>query len=413
MSYEKCSIKKLGALVLSVMVLASCGKTDDSQVDSATKKATEITRLSHSGWVGNFAVSSQGAYTIEQVRPGSYNLFYVDAATQQETYPCAAPNCNHDSESCTSYVSMDQAPFGFLLFFYQDYLYAIQNSTTDSYHPYLMRMNPDGTDRKIVVELNNGEDFSDCIFGYGDSILCQTGTVQETGAAHQQMERINLQTGEREVLFSYPEGERESNSLMGAVRSELVYLHINGSEYQYFTVDLSSENPSMEDWSNHTLGSQFDNETQYCNIQGDYFCTYDTHTNELGYENLVTGESKKFQAPELEPGDVLYGLVYLYDDKFVLTLEDAEKEPVNALIDCETGELTGVRYISTRGNGKTIIGDVGDSLFYLIRYDEKLLKNQEEYNLVGEMTYPAIYCIASKEDYWNGKLGNEIAFPEQ
>lgn len=85
MSYEKCSIKKLGALVLSVMVLASCGKTDDSQVDSATKKATEITRLSHSGWVGKFAVSSQGAYTIEQVRPGSYNLFYVDAATQQET----------------------------------------------------------------------------------------------------------------------------------------------------------------------------------------------------------------------------------------------------------------------------------------------------------------------------------------
>lgn len=110
---------------------------------------------------------------------------------------------------------------------------------------------------------------------------------------------------------------------------------------------------------------------------------------------------------------MLYGLVYLYDDKFALTLEDAEKKSVNALIDCETGELTGVRYISTRGNGKTITGDIGDSLFYLIRYDEKLLKNQEEYSLVGEMTYPAIYGIASKEDYWNGKLGNEIAFPEQ
>lgn len=409
---KNAALKKLGALVLSVMVLASCGKTDDSQVDSATKKTAEITRLSHSGWVGNFAVSSQGAYTIEQVRPGSYNLFYVDAATQQETYLCAVPNCTHDSASCTSYISMDQAPFGCSLFFYQDYLYVIQGSTTDSSHPYLMRMNPDGTDRKIVAELNNGEDFTDCIFGYGDSILCEIGKTDAEGNYHRQMETIDLQTGEREVLFSYPESERESYSLMGGFGSKLVYLHINESGYQYFTVDLSSDNPSMEDWSNHTLGSQFDNETQYCNIQGDYFCTYDTHTNELGYENLVTGESKKFQAPELEPGDVLYGLVYLYDDKFALTLDDAEKKSVNALIDCETGELTGVRYISTRENNNTITGDIGDSLFYLIRYDEKPMKKQEEYNLVGEVAVCGIYGIVSKEDYWNGKLGNEIAFPE-
>lgn len=275
-----------------------------------------------------------------------------------------------------------------------------------------MQMDPDGTNRKTVLELEDGETFFGSVFGYGDSILCEIDQVDENGTWHRQLERIDPQAGTRELLFGYPEREGESYTLMGAAGPELIYLCSTGAQNQYCKVDLSQGGASLNDWQSSTLGPPFDNATLYCNLQGDYFCTFDRETNTLGYENLLTGETKEFPAPALAPGETLYGLAYLYDDQFALTLDDAEGNVVHALIDRQSGELTGVRYTITKENAFTILGGFGDSLLYLTRIDQMPLKNQGEQGLMDELGYYSVYSIVSKADFEAGKPGQEIPFPE-
>ena len=176
-------------------------------------------------------------------------------------------------------------------------------------------------------------------------------------------------------------------------------------------MDLSSSDVSLEHWQDNTLGPQFDNVTSYCNVQGDYFCTYDTKTNRLGYENLLTGETREFDAPALAPGETLYGLVYLFDDQFALTLDDAQNNIVLALLDSESGNLTGVRYMQTKENSHTIVGDFGESIICQVSNSEKLLEGKYKEGLINELSYYSIYSIISKDDFLKGIQGTEIDFP--
>lgn len=407
-------IVKLSALFLFVTALTACAVQVPSESQSneaiTSGNQTLITHVGYLDTVNQYAVSSDGLYSVCQVQIDSQNLFYVDKESQQETYLCAAPNCAHDSLECTSYLPLDGG-YGFGIFFSDGHLYVLQNSATQSHGPYLMQMEPDGSNRKIVLELQDGENFLGTVFGYGSSLLMEVNVVDETGSWHRRLERIDPQTGEREILLDYPTQEKQVITLMGAAGTNLIYLRTDYEQRQYFKVDLSSSDVSLENWQDNTLGPVFDNITSYRNVQGDYFCTYDTETNRLGYENLLTGETREFDAPALEPGEKLYGLVYFFDDKFALTLDDAQKNVAWAFLDTESGELTGVRYTPTKENSYMVLGEFGDSIICRVRDEEQPLKGQEEQGLVNEKCYYSVYSIMSKEDYLNGVEGEEIAFP--
>lgn len=406
--------KIVSPLALAAMLVACGSQPSGTEMVMHPANDTPITHIANYDMLGDTAASPEGLYEVCSVRLGSCNLLYVDAATRQETYLCATPNCTHDSESCNSYLPLEEGRYGYQLFFFNGYLYAAQCTPIESQGPYLMRMDPDGTNREIVLELENGECFSGMLYGYGDRLLLQISRVDENGNSETCMEIFDPQTGERERLFSLqlePSG-KESASLMGAAGTSLIFLKSDEEGRQYYKVDLARENPTLEQGQTNLLGPEFDENSLYCTVQGDYFCTYDIAAGRLSWENLLTGQKKEFSLPQLSGEETVYGLALLYDDQFALSMSSSEKGSMNLLLNPETGESTGVYYYPTRESGYDILADFGDELLYKVRTDERPLEGQAAYGLVGEVSYHNVYAMVSKEDFQSGIPGEEIPFQE-
>lgn len=406
--------KIVSPLALAAMLVACGSQPSGTEMVVHPANDTPITHIANYDMLGDTAASPEGLYEVCSVRLGSCNLLYVDAATRQETYLCATPNCTHDSESCNSYLPLEEGRYGYQLFFFNGYLYAAQCTPIESQGPYLMRMDPDGTNREIVLELENGECFSGMLYGYGDRLLLQISRVDENGNSETCMEIFDPQTGERERLFSLQlePGGKESASLMGAAGTSLIFLKSDEEGRQYYKVDLARENPTLEQGQTNLLGPEFDETSLYCTVQGDYFCTYDIAAGRLSWENLLTGQKKEFPLPQLSGEETVYGLALLYDDQFALSMSSSEKDSMNLLLNPETGESTGVYYYPTRESGYDILADFGDELLYRVRTDERPLEGQAAYGLVGEVSYHNVYAMVSKEDFQSGIPGEEIPFPE-
>lgn len=406
--------KLVSPLALAAMLVACGSQLSGTEMVVHPANDTPITHIANYDMLGDTAASPEGLYEVCSVRLGSCNLLYVDAATRQETYLCATPNCTHDSESCNSYLPLEEGRYGYQLFFFNGYLYAAQCTPIESQGPYLMRMDPDGTNREIVLELENGECFSGMLYGYGDRLLLQISRVDENGNSETCMEIFDPQTGERERLFSLQlePGGKESASLMGAAGTSLIFLKSDEEGRQYYKVDLARENPTLEQGQTNLLGPEFDETSLYCTVQGDYFCTYDIAAGRLSWENLLTGQKKEFPLPQLSGEETVYGLALLYDDQFALSMSSSEKDSMNLLLNPETGESTGVYYYPTRESGYDILADFGDELLYKVRTDERPLEGQAAYGLVGEVSYHNVYAMVSKEDFQSGIPGEEIPFPE-
>lgn len=406
--------KLVSPLALAAMLVACGSQPSGTEMVVHPANDTPITHIANYDMLGDTAASPEGLYEVCSVRLGSCNLLYVDAATRQETYLCVTPNCTHDSESCNSYLPLEEGRYGYQLFFFNGYLYAAQCTPIESQGPYLMRMDPDGTNREIVLELENGECFSGMLYGYGDRLLLQISRVDENGNSETCMEIFDPQTGERERLFSLQlePGGKERASLMGAAGTSLIFLKSDEEGRQYYKVDLAKENPTLEQGQTNLLGPEFDETSLYCTVQGDYFCTYDIAASRLSWENLLTGQKKEFPLPQLSGEETVYGLALLYDDQFALSMSSSEKNSMNLLLNPGTGESTGVYYYPTRESGYDILADFGDELLYKVRTDERPLEGQAAYGLVGEVSYHNVYAMVSKEDFQNGIPGEEIPFPE-
>lgn len=406
--------KIVSPLALAAMLVACGSQPSGTEMVVHPANDTPITHIANYDMLGDTAASPEGLYEVCSVRLGSCNLLYVDAATRQETYLCATPNCTHDSESCNSYLPLEEGRYGYQLFFFNGYLYAAQCTPIESQGPYLMRMYPDGTNREIVLELENGECFSGMLYGYGDRLLLQISRVDENGNSETCMEIFDPQTGERKRMFSLQlePGGKESASLMGAAGTSLIFLKSDEEGRQYYKVDLARENPTLEQGQTNLLGPEFDENSLYCTVQGDYFCTYDIAAGRLSWENLLTGQKKEFSLPQLSGEETVYGLALLYDDQFALSMSSSEKGSMNLLLNPETGESTGVYYYPTRESGYDILADFGDELLYKVRTDERPLEGQAAYGLVGEVSYHNVYAMVSKEDFQSGIPGEEIPFPE-
>lgn len=395
-------------LVLMLVSLCSCGKEEAPNVSENSERPnphTEIVHIAVHDTPSIYAASPTGVYSILQMQPGSYNLFYADANTQKETYLCATPNCTHSSDECTSYISMEKGVYGFTLGFYNDHLYLFQNATTNDYLPYLMQLDADGNNKKIIASLNKGENFIGNVYGYGNSILCEISRVSEQGSAHRALIQIDLGTGKRTDLISYPQGDT-SYSLMGASKTELIYLASGAKGNQYFTVNLADEGISLKDaQAANTITEFFDGNDLIYTVQQDYLCKYDRLKNELSYQDLNTKQTQSFLAPELLDGDTLYGLVHLFDDQLALTIEDNEGITCYELIDSKTGTLSGVRIKISAEDQWFILGEYGDRLVYLDSMEEKELKKQGEASMIGETALLPVYQSVSKTDFLNGKAG--------
>lgn len=96
-----------------------------------------------------FAVSPTGCYFIQSTT-GSTDSFilYVDNGTDTMVKLCGRPDCNHSDSDCNAYLY-----YGSMLSYYNGYLYAVSGAGASSGRCELVRMEPDGTERVILLDL--------------------------------------------------------------------------------------------------------------------------------------------------------------------------------------------------------------------------------------------------------------------
>lgn len=103
--------------------------------------------------------SSTSGFYRTQLRSDqlAQNLLYIDFATGQELYLCSQPNCTHDSDSCSSWLSLSGAltrviPVGEkVVILYGGNSYAPGENSK----PHILLMNPDGSERKTLASFES------------------------------------------------------------------------------------------------------------------------------------------------------------------------------------------------------------------------------------------------------------------
>lgn len=415
------------AIFCLALALTACGQTGSPSNATTSvnlrQEATEpdvqseaqgqpvpITHISYTDTLAIQAASEDGVYVLQNIFPTSENIFYIDVATKQEVFLCATPNCKHNTTDCTSYLPLEEGEYGHNIAYFQDSIYLFQCATHAKQPPHLSRMDKDGSNLQDVCFLDEGENFIGKIFGYGDDeLLVEIYHVYENGQSSRRLERINCNSGERNVVVEYP--DNDYYGLMAAVDDRLAFIKIDSAGRQYFWVDPSSGDLSLEECAKTApLSPLFDDEQTTYTIQGDYLCKSGTAPKELTATNLITGQVYEVPVPDGLTEDDWFGLAHLLDDQFALTFYSSPPESslVQILVDPETGALTEQKYTISKTNGRDVIATIQDQVVYYLRSEERKLENQTEYGLVGETCFMDVFGIASKEDFLQGNAGTEV-----
>lgn len=119
--------------------------------------------------------NEQGYYFIKRQEDGLSHISYYDYASSKEVLLCNKPECQHSDETCTAYLSYEEALSQ--LFVYGNYLYRIEamgqmiNSLGESEDSAsrIVRMDLDGQNKKEILRINAGEefDYTDLVIGNG------------------------------------------------------------------------------------------------------------------------------------------------------------------------------------------------------------------------------------------------------
>lgn len=378
----------------------------DSQHD-----VVPISHVSYTDSLTSFAPAKDGVFILQNIFPASENILYLDFETKQEVFLCTSPNCKHNTTDCPSYLPLEDQEYGYNIFFFNDEIYLVQCAINASRPPHISKMGIDGSNPKDICFLDAGENFTGKVFGYGDDdILIETTHTFEGGQTEKRLERINCNSGERNVVAYYPSDSYYG--LMAAVNNKLIFIKIDDTGNLYFWGDLSNDNISLADCAaNAPIGTVFDDEKITYSIQGDYLCKVDIAIKEISATNLTTGQVHMFQYPSDLSDDTWFGLNYLFDDNFALIASTPNIGITKRLFDANTGNLTNHTYPISKTNNHQIITTTDNQVVSLIRSEERPMENQAEYGLSGVVCYVDVFGITPKAEFLQGDIGTEISIP--
>lgn len=258
------------------------------------------------------ATAESGYYNIIWNDDGSSNLVFTDFDSSKTVYL---------SSEVSAYPKTEQDPSWFKdgvnsLFIVEDKLYAVYpgalfNSTSEAKPACIYQMDPDGSNRKILLEFRSGQQLTQSIVTDGDSIYTTIQTATFSGQTTNELVSIDLKSGNMEVLSSLPQGE----ALVGAFSDTLItknFLSGNDETTRLSTISLKS----LELKEVFSLPFNTTSGTFY----GDSYYYIDHQKSTLERANFATGENVTLC--ENIPSDSK-NMVYVsgvWDDYFVYRL---------------------------------------------------------------------------------------------
>lgn len=160
--------------------------------------------------------SQNGVYHMEQLR--DKNLFcFIDYASNAETPLCSVPDCRHNSEECTAWAGYSgdgREVINELLclnentLLYECYSWKEMEETEENAGNWIevWRMDPDGTDRRLLFKVQNAMSMEYPLYTDGINIYFITSSEEAEGpdtfpSQTEQLVRIDPESGRRKVLW--------------------------------------------------------------------------------------------------------------------------------------------------------------------------------------------------------------------
>lgn len=398
-------------------------ETATEPVDVSAPVATGFTNLTRDGYSILGCGGEQGYYETFYTADVGGNIFYIDYATQQEVYLCAAPNCTHDHEGCTSWLDPEKGGYFPLLsgekLLLVHVAYGFESG--ESSIPHIDVAGLDGSDRHTLVEFAANERLKLVFAANGDQLVCALNEVNpddvEDTNATLKLILIDLNTGDRTDFY-------ERAVQIGG--TEPLFMGVTDNGYcvlrEQYTAKSDTDFPGQE-WKDiadeiarsttYTCtmipvgGSQPAGTFTYSGKLYDLVCDDGLYYFDCDSRKVVRVSIPDGTATELatlpDEGTVSAYLDGKMGDWFLLSQRYYERRPdvsYSIANDCcyavntKTGELRPLKIrqeVSADRRMATMLGKTSSDV--LLITDSEVLENNYHYGFV--------YSLISQEDYLN------------
>lgn len=336
---------KIAAVLAGCFLMVGCSGNSNNNVNEPSVDPSEV----GGDIVACTMETDAGYYMGEPIFPdGSTSFTYLDYATNQRVFLCSNPNCNHQNETCTSYVPENQWVSSACVI--QDHLYVAQNETHNNTPPHIDVWDKDGSNRRQLVQFpESWQLVFDVEFGHvytdEENMYFMVNVPAGNDYLTKTLVSVNIHTGDYKVLYE-AEDYNPAVSVENAFGRKLLIsiwdwgeTDLDGISYRWYDVDTGK----FEEFE-YTAFDQV-REILSGDIDGDIFYEDDESTKTLRYCDVKTQEWKEVsyaQVPMPTENVINTGVGYLMDDCFIFesnVQEGTEHHRIQYALDTRTGEF--------------------------------------------------------------------------
>lgn len=377
----------------------------------------------------NYNFSDKGYY-YEYFGSEGMNIKFFDYNSKKEIFLCNKPNCNHDTESCNSFMDFSSEPS---IFAYNNNLYTILSSvekvSSNSSNTSMIssneqkkatsiyRMNLDGTNKTKIFDCPSGvklntpfiiDDNTLYAFFTKSKTVAISGNKTSTIETERKLVKIDLINGKYTEIF-----DGKNKDILGIYNNCIIWSEIIYKEdpEKY----LKDDTASTENIRNSTLKIKLldlatlkENEIEsdtYKNMQmivcnGEYIYYSGSNSKEIKYINVSNKEKGRLiELPEADPE-----ITGIYDNKLQYTYPTSDGKIKSAYyVDLITKENKQFTLKDSNGYMVEILANNCKD-YYFVKKGYKMSKAHTTWagttQIDIEETY---YALIKKDDYWNSK----------
>ena len=153
--------------------------------------------------------TDSGFFTIQSFNKGYSTICYTDYVGKKQLVLCDVPNCAHDSDSCKSYIKLNDDDFPPLILSTSEKILLVYSSSSSKDMAHIDMMDLNGNNKELLVRLDKGESILGGIYASGDFIYFEKWFVENTenGPTNRSaVYKVNSKTKESALISLLPSG---------------------------------------------------------------------------------------------------------------------------------------------------------------------------------------------------------------
>ena len=371
---------------------------EKNQSKTQTENIQNLQMLSQSAdSIGYQGCTKQGMYSVE-IENQSACIHYWDYAAGQSMYLCAAPNCQHNSDSCNAFIARGGTVPQIvcneenIFLFYPGY-----NDGDKSYLPFIEMADLNGSNRHTLYTFAANQEVGEGIAGNKDHLYFTLSTISSSGTGiSQTLVSLNIKSGQLTEIYTT---QKDMLFLLGAYESKIVMKELSMSKeiFDVYAFDVNTkELLQLEEYSmNDTVG--FAQENKLFDLR------FENQKVSVELKNWINGESAEISdcfvtlngSASLLPIGYYNGILFV--NSVVGTKEDGNLEVAQYAVDTGNRTVQKIAFCDpVTKRPLNIMGAVGEN-------KEILIIEKNQYSGTSMESYESSDCYSiALTDYVQG-----------